>query len=141
MLTIKNILCPVDFLLASHTALKYATALAAAHYPKLKLLHVLAPIISNAYPSLMDIVSTDGSMKEKFGRQLENTAKVRAAGIAFESEVTLGDVALEIERVSKTQEPKQNRRTYVQDQNSTHGTEFSRWHDPIPRCLPSAENG
>lgn len=57
MLTIKNILCPVDFLPASHTALKYATALAAAHHPKLKLLHVLAPIISNAYQSLMHVVT------------------------------------------------------------------------------------
>ena len=31
MITIEKLLCPVDFFPASHTAFKYATALAATH--------------------------------------------------------------------------------------------------------------
>jgi nucleotide-binding universal stress UspA family protein len=105
MITIERILSPVDFVPESHTALRYATALAAAHQAKLKLLHVVAPLISNAYPSLVDVVDA-GSIKEKFERQLEDvTAKVRAERIEVESEVTLGHVAHEIEKSIRNYEP------------------------------------
>jgi hypothetical protein len=47
----------------------------------------------------MDVVSNSGAMKKEFERRLEKiTAKVKAKGIAVESEVTHGHVALEIER-------------------------------------------
>jgi nucleotide-binding universal stress UspA family protein len=105
MITIERILCPVDFLPESDTAIHYATALAAAHRAKLKLLHVVAPIVSNTYTSLVDVVDT-GSIQEKFERQLEDVTRgVRAEGIEVESEVTFGHIAPEIEREIRTYAP------------------------------------
>jgi nucleotide-binding universal stress UspA family protein len=106
MINIKKILCPIDFLPASQGALKYATALASSHNAKLKLLHVVEPLISSAHPYLMDVVSTSGSLKKNFEQQLEKVrAKVKAEGVDVESEVTLGNVALEIQRVIRNYKP------------------------------------
>ena len=106
MITIKKILCPVDFHPASQNALKYATALAGSHNAKLKLLHVVEPLISSAYPYLLDVGSTSGSLKKDFEQRLEKVmAKVKSQGVDVVSEVTLGNVALQIERVIGNYKP------------------------------------
>jgi nucleotide-binding universal stress UspA family protein len=75
------------------------------HNAKLKLLHVVPPLISNAYPYLIDVVGA-GSMKEQFERRLKKVAaKVKVENIAVETEVALGHVALEIERVMRNYKP------------------------------------
>ena len=100
MITIKIILCPVDFFPASRKALKYAAALAASHNATLKVIHVVAPIISNAYPYPLDVVNPTGSMKKESQLQLKKLlASVKAEGVSSSSEVITGDIDLEIKRV------------------------------------------
>jgi nucleotide-binding universal stress UspA family protein len=99
MMTIRRILCPVDFLPAADTAFNYATALAASHGAKLKLIHVLTPIFSGMYPYPVDIVNPSSAMKKETRRQLAKlVAKAKAAGVSAESEVVIGDVDAEIRR-------------------------------------------
>ena len=106
MFTIKKILCPVDFHRASLRALKYASNLAAEHNAKLRLLNVVTPIMTSAYPFPSVVASASAVMRTKSERQIKKlTAKVKVAGAAVDSEVTVGEVDLEIERAVRKYKP------------------------------------
>jgi nucleotide-binding universal stress UspA family protein len=106
MINVRKILCPVDFFPASLNALTYATALAANYDAKLKLLHVVTPVGPLAEGLLVTATDVIESMKKASARQLAKTvAKVKAAGIAVESEVRIGNVHGEIKRAIQTFKP------------------------------------
>jgi nucleotide-binding universal stress UspA family protein len=99
MINISRILCPVDFFPASLSALTYATALASNYDAKLKVLHVVTPVGPLAEGLLVTAADVVDSMKKESERRLAKTlSKVKAGGVAVESEVRVGNVHTEIKR-------------------------------------------
>src|SRR3990172_3119309 len=105
MLTIKKILCPVDFFPASESAADYAAGIAADYEASLKLLHVVSPIVSTyKFPlNPADVVKTaEQTAARKMTKLLE---RVGAAGVQTASEVRVGNVANEIKHVFDLDKP------------------------------------
>jgi nucleotide-binding universal stress UspA family protein len=99
MITIKNILCPVDFFPASEAAAKYAAGLAANYDATVQLLHVITPIIPSAYEYAIDTTAIMDSIKASSVEELkELVAKVKHAGVSAETILRVGDVHDEIKR-------------------------------------------
>src|ERR1044071_2369724 len=97
MISIKTILCPVDFFPASVRAVDYAVALADDFDAELILLHVVTPSVPAAYeaPIRLDPIikaMTTGAKAE----MKELTRRVETKGVEVESVLRTGDVDLEI---------------------------------------------
>jgi nucleotide-binding universal stress UspA family protein len=99
MISIKTILCPVDFFPASDAAVNYAAGLAANYEAGIHLLHVITPLPAVPYEYAIDTSPIVKSMEDEAKAELQNLSdKVKAAGISVEYEVRAGDVYEEIKR-------------------------------------------
>src|SRR5262245_14879642 len=97
MVTIKKILCPVDFFPASDAAVNYASGLAANYAAEIHLLHVITPIAAGAFEYAYDTTEMMKSLEEASAREMDElAAKVKIAGVVVATELRVGDVYLEI---------------------------------------------
>src|SRR5215472_7222531 len=99
MITIKNILCPVDFFPASNAAVNYAAGLAANYDAVIHLLHVVTPVPVSVYEYAIDSTAILKSVEEASVDEMKNlAARVKGMGVAAETELVVGDVYDEIKR-------------------------------------------
>jgi nucleotide-binding universal stress UspA family protein len=144
MITIKKILCPVDFFPASDAAARYAASLASNYDAKLHLLHVVAPFLASSIEVAMPTVEITKSLEESARRELKRLETAfRAKGIEVEAELTFGDAYDEIKRTIADDEPD----LIVMGTHGRRGVE--RWfmgsttekllrHSPVPLVTISA---
>jgi nucleotide-binding universal stress UspA family protein len=147
MITIKKILCPVDFFPASDMAVDYATGLALNYDAKIHLLHVVMPGVPPAYEYPVNSGEIVKSMEDAAAKEIDNiVTRVKAAGVAVESEVRVGDVHDEIKRAIDVVKPN----LVVLGTHGRRGVE--RWfmgstterllrHSPVPLLTISGNNG
>ena len=138
MITVNKILCPVDFFPASDAAMSYATRLALNYGAKLHLLHVVAPLLRDAYEFQMGTVDVLQAAEETAILEMKKRElTVHNEGVSVEIEVRLGDVYDEITRAIKVVRPE----LIVMGTHGRHGVE--RWfmgsttekllrHSPVP---------
>src|SRR5262245_27776607 len=106
MITIKKILCPVDFFPASDAAVQYAAGLAANYDATIRLLHVVTPIPPTAYEYVIDTAEIIQSMEYSSAEEMSKlVAKLKATGVSAETETRLGDVYEEINRTIEETKP------------------------------------
>src|SRR5262245_13757598 len=99
MITIKNILCPVDFFPASNAAVNYAAGLAANYDAGIHLLHVVTPIPASVYEYAIDTTAIIKSVEEGSMAEMKTlAARVKGMGVTAETELVVGDVYDEIKR-------------------------------------------
>jgi nucleotide-binding universal stress UspA family protein len=144
MITIKKILCPVDFFPASGAAVQYGASLAANYDATLHLLHVVTPIPPNAHEYLLDTSGIIQSMEDSSVEEMKKlVAKLKATGVSVETEVCVGDVYDEIKRAIEEERPD----LIVMGTHGRRGVE--RWfmgsttekllrHSPVPLVTISA---
>ena len=105
MITIKKILCPVDFFAASDAAVTYAAGLAANYDATLQLLHVISPVPAT-YEFPLQTVDLTKSLEESSTRELKSLqSKVQATGVTVQWELRAGDVYDEIKRAIQAHRP------------------------------------
>lgn len=93
MITIKKILCPVDFFPASDAAVNYAAGLASIYDAEIHLLHVIVPVVTGGFEYSIDASAIMKSMEEGATREINKlVATVKATGVFVKSEVRVGDV-------------------------------------------------
>jgi nucleotide-binding universal stress UspA family protein len=106
MITIKTILCPVDFFGASDTAVRYATGLARTYDAKIHLLHAVEPIISTDYDYPLNVNAVIKSMKQSSDREMKKlVAKVKESRVVVEGKVRFGNVHDQIMRAIAVLKP------------------------------------
>jgi nucleotide-binding universal stress UspA family protein len=144
MISIKKILCPVDFFPASEAAVNYAAGLAANYEAGIHLLHVVTPVVTGGYEYSLDTTEIMKSLEEKAEAELLALAqKVNAGGISTEYEIRVGDVYDEIKQAIDALKPE----IVVMGTHGRRGVE--RWfmgstteklmrHSPIPLITISA---
>jgi nucleotide-binding universal stress UspA family protein len=144
MITIKKILCPIDFFPASDAAVNYATGLAENYDAAIHLVHVVTPVASSIYEYAIDIAEIMKSLEERSAQEMNKlAAKVKEAGVAVETELCLGDVYDEIRRTIDVAKPD----LVVMGTHGRRGVE--RWfmgsttekllrHSPVPLVTISA---
>jgi nucleotide-binding universal stress UspA family protein len=107
MISIKKILCPVDFFTASEAAVTYAAGLASNYDAKLCLLHVVSPVVPTAYEyplQMMDVAKSLEETSRRELRKLEAAARVKG-GKDVEIRVLTGDVCEEIKDAIDVEKP------------------------------------
>jgi nucleotide-binding universal stress UspA family protein len=105
MITIKNILCPVDFFPASDAAVVYAAGLASNYDATVHLLHVIG-LAPTSYEFPMTTIDLTKTLEEIAQKELKRlSAVVRARGAAVEGELRTGDVYDEIKRAIAVVKP------------------------------------
>jgi nucleotide-binding universal stress UspA family protein len=144
MITIKKILCPVDFFPASDAAVNYAAGLAANYDATVHLLHVITPIPAGMYEYAFDTSELLKSREESTIGEMNNlVARVKQAGAYATPEVRVGDVYDEIKRSIEVVKPD----LLVMGTHGRRGVE--RWfmgstterllrHSPVPLVTISA---
>jgi nucleotide-binding universal stress UspA family protein len=138
MITMRTILCPVDFFPASDRAILYAAGLAANYEARLHLLHVITPVFAGAHEAMIEVAEITKSMRDNSAREMDKLAAgVKQIGIQVDGEIVVGDVYDEIKRSIATIKPE----LVVM---GTHGRRgFERWfmgsttekllrHSPVP---------
>ena len=106
MITIKKILCPVDFFPASEAAVKYAAALALNYEAELYLLHVVATIVPTSFEVAIPPADITQLVEEGSRRELKKLeAAVRDTGVQVHAELRSGDVFDEIKRTIEIEQP------------------------------------
>lgn len=106
MITMKKILCPVDFFPASDAAVTYAAGLAANYGARVHLLHVITPLLPTAYEYAIDTVEIMKSIEKNAAEQAAALAvRVREAGAPADIEVRSGDVYDEIKHAIEDEKP------------------------------------
>jgi nucleotide-binding universal stress UspA family protein len=106
MITIKTILCPVDFFPASDAAVSYAAGLAGNYEAGIHLLHVITPVPVAVYEYALDTNQIMKSMEAKAEEELVRlAAKVKEAGVAVDYEIRTGDVYEEIKATIEAVKP------------------------------------
>src|SRR5437763_9258347 len=107
MITIKTILCPVDFFPASDAAVMYAAALARNYDAGIHLLHVITPVAAaGTYGYAIDTTEITKSMEEAATREVTSlTARLKEAGVRSEFEIRVGDVFDEIKYAIEALKP------------------------------------
>src|SRR5690242_8676851 len=99
MISIKKILCPVDFFPASDAAVNYAAGLAANYDAGIHLLHVVTPVVTGGFEYSLDTRDLITSLKQKAEEELSAlAAKFKESGIIADYEICVGDVYDEIKR-------------------------------------------
>jgi nucleotide-binding universal stress UspA family protein len=97
MITIKSILCPVDFFPASDAAVNYAAGLAANYDAAVHLLHVVAPVPAGVYEYAIDTAALVKSVEESSKDEMNKlVARVKGMGVTVKTEIVVGDVYDEI---------------------------------------------
>ena len=106
MITIKKILCPVDFFPASDAAVMYAGSLAKNYDAVIHLLHVITPVATSTYEYAIDTTEIMKAMEQTATREVTNLkAKLKEAGVSAEFEVRVGDVYEEIKYAIEALKP------------------------------------
>jgi len=106
MITIKNILCPVDFFPASDAAVSYAAGLAANYDTTIHLLHVITPIPVSVYEYAIDTTAIVKSVEESSMDEMKKLAgRVKSMGVTAETELVVGDVYDELKRLIDVLKP------------------------------------
>lgn len=106
MITIKKILCPVDFFPASDAAVMYAAGLASNYDARLNLFHVIGPILPTTYEFPMHSADITKSMEESSRAELKKLeAAVRERGVDAQCELRAGDVFDELKRTIDAGKP------------------------------------
>ena len=106
MITIKKILCPVDFFPASDAAVMYAGSLAKNYDAVIHLLHVITPVATSTYEYAIDTTEIMKAMEQTARREVTNLkAKLKEAGVSAEFEVRVGDVYEEIKYAIEALKP------------------------------------
>ena len=106
MITIKKILCPVDFFPASEVGVKYAAALALNYEAELYLLHVVATIVPTSFEVAIPPADITQLVEEGSRRELKKLeAAVRDTGVQVHAELRSGDVFDEIKRTIEIEKP------------------------------------
>src|SRR5262245_37645537 len=144
MITIKTILCPVDFFPASDAAVNYAAGLAANYSATVRLFHVIAPIAAGTYEYAIDTTEFLSSLEKTAMEEMNKlAAKVREFGADADIQVEVGDVYDEIKRAIEVAKPE----LIVMGTHGRRGVE--RWfmgstteklmrHSPVPLVTISA---
>jgi nucleotide-binding universal stress UspA family protein len=144
MITIKTILCPVDFFPAADAAANYAAALAANYGAGLHLLHVITPAPVTAYEYALDSAQIMKTMEANAEEEMVRlAAKVKETGIEVDYEIRVGDVYEEIKQSIEAVKPQ----IIVMGTHGRRGVE--RWfmgstteklmrHSPVPLIAISA---
>jgi nucleotide-binding universal stress UspA family protein len=105
MITIKKVLCPVDFFPASEAAAMRAARIAADYGATLKLLHVVSPILSS-YKFPLNHVQAVKALEQTSARAMKGLLeKMEDAGIVTETEIRIGNVQDEIKRTVDRDKP------------------------------------
>jgi len=106
MITIKKILCPVDFFPASDAAVTYAADLAGNYEAAVHLLHVITPMAVGMYEYPIDTSEIMKSWEERAAEEMAKLVKrVKEAGMEAESEIRFGDAYDEIKQAIETLKP------------------------------------
>jgi nucleotide-binding universal stress UspA family protein len=106
MITIKKILCPVDFFSASEAAVHYAAGLAANYGATVHLVHVITPIAAGAYEYAVNTTEIIKSLEETSMHEIERlVASVKDAGVDAERDLLVGDPYDEIKRMIDVLKP------------------------------------
>lgn len=106
MITVKKILCPVDFFPASDAAVNYATELAGNYEANVQLLHVITPVAVGTYEYAIDMTGIMESWEERATEEMTKlAARVKEAGVEVEFEVRVGDVYEEIKEAIEKLKP------------------------------------
>src|SRR3989442_5464213 len=93
MISIKTILCPVDFCPASDRASDYAANLARIYGAKVHLLHVITAPGTIAYEYPLDTKTIIKSLEDASSREMKTLAeKLEAKGPTIDSEIQTGDI-------------------------------------------------
>src|SRR5215510_807356 len=144
MITIKRILCPVDFFPASDAAVGYAAGLAANYDAVVHLLHVITPVPTSSYEYAIDTTELVKSMENSSMQEMNKlVAKLKETAVVAESELRVGDVYDEIKRSIEALKPD----LIVMGTHGRRGVE--RWfmgsttekllrHSPVPLVTISA---
>jgi nucleotide-binding universal stress UspA family protein len=144
MITIKKILCPVDFFPASEAAVNYAAGLAANYDAAIHLLHVITPIAPAAYEYVIDSTEIVKSMEESSKEEMNKlVSSLKEAGVVAQADLQVGDVYDEIKRAIEAGKPD----LIVMGTHGRRGVE--RWfmgsttekllrHSPVPLVTISA---
>jgi nucleotide-binding universal stress UspA family protein len=144
MISIKKILCPVDFFPAADAAVNYAAGLAANYFAGIHLLHVVTPVVTGGFEFSLDTREITTTMKQKAEEELSAlAAKLKEAGISTDYEVCVGDVYEEIKQAIEDLKPE----IVVMGTHGRRGVE--RWfmgsttekllrHSPVPLITISA---
>ena len=83
MITIKKILCPVDFFPASDAAVSYAAGLAGIYGAGIHLLHVITPVAAGTYEFAIDTTEIMNAMEESSTSELTKlAARAKEAGVS-----------------------------------------------------------
>lgn len=106
MISIKKILCPVDFFPASDAAVSYAAGLASNYDAKLHLLHVTTPVVPVSFEYAIDTTEITKSMEQSSAEEMKKlAARAKEAGVAVTTEVRSGDVYDEITEAIEEMKP------------------------------------
>ena len=144
MISIKTILCPVDFFPASDAAVSYAAGLAANYDAGVHLVHVMTPMPVIPYEYAVDTSPIMKAMEDTANEELTKlAATVKQSGVPVEYEVRAGDVYEEIKRSIDIVKPQ----ILVMGTHGRRGVE--RWfmgsttekllrHSPVPLITISA---
>jgi nucleotide-binding universal stress UspA family protein len=145
MITIKRILCPVDFFPASAKAVNYAAGLAAIYDAKIHLAHCVTPVLLAAYEYPIDTVGIAKNMKDAASKEMEKLAsKLKARGLRVETEVRIGAIHDTIRRAISRVRPDliamgTHGRTGVDRWFLGSVTEWWMRHSPVPVLAISAK--
>jgi nucleotide-binding universal stress UspA family protein len=144
MITIKTILCPVDFFPASDAAVMYAASLARNYDAGIHLLHVITPVAASTYEYAIDTTEIIKAMEETATREVAKLrARLTEAGVSSDFEIRVGDVYDEIKYAIEGLKPE----IVVMGTHGRRGVE--RWfmgsttekllrHSPVPLITISA---
>jgi nucleotide-binding universal stress UspA family protein len=144
MISIKKVLCPVDFFPASDAAVKYAAGLAANYDATLHLLHVVTPIPAVSFEYVIDNSEFVQAMKDRSAEEMNKlVATLKESGVTAKTELCVGDVYDEIRRAIDVVKPD----LIVMGTHGRRGVE--RWligsttekllrHSPVPLVTISA---
>ena len=106
MITIKKILCPVDFFPASDAAVNYAAGLAAHYEAAIHLLHVVTPMAIGPYEYATNTAEIVKSLEESSMQEMNKlVAKVKETGVTAEAELLVGDVYDEVKAAIEVVKP------------------------------------
>src|SRR5262245_36773335 len=138
MISIKEILCPVDFFAASERAVNYAAGLAQKYGSTVHLLHVVTPSIVAAYEYPVNTTDIARLMQEASAREMkEPVARLKGKRVKVETQIKVGDVHDVIKRSISATKPD----LIAMGTHGRHGvgrwfmgsvTEWLMRHSPVP---------
>src|SRR5688572_7199745 len=106
MIRVGKILCPVDFFPASEVAARYAAGLARERDAKLKLLHVVSPIMATAHEFPVNMGDIIKDIVKASNRELKAlVSKFKASESEVEYDVRTGEIVREIKRAIAQYKP------------------------------------